>query len=140
MHSQMKVFVSIAAAQPSGSNVPTLIHICRAVNICVSSPHRAGAPGNQKASVVTAKMDRTPREVWLPSLKCLQHLLFTTSWSCPCASQSLEEQGTSLVRPSRVALRVQEQFPTNPSSLSNLPGTLLSSLQAGCHTSQPNSL
>lgn len=95
LRSQMKASVSIAAVEPTGSNVPVLIHICGAVNICVSSPGRAGAPGNQKASVATAKTDCTPREVWLSRLKCLKHLLFTTSWPrylCKSASGGAEHK------------------------------------------------
>lgn len=84
----------------------------------------------------SSKARSTPRQVWLWSLQCLKHLLCAT----PCASQPPQGHSTSLVRPHRAGLRVQERFPSNPSALSNLPGSPCSVLQAGCHSRQPRSL
>lgn len=106
---------------PSGAMSPLLFPSAELeISLCFTTRQGRGSrqPKNSSSSR-SSKAGSTPREVWLWSLQCLKLLLCAT----PCASQPPRGHGTSLVRPHRAGLGVQERFPTNPSALSNLPGS-----------------
>lgn len=125
---------------PSGAMSPLLFPSAELeISLCFLTRQDRGSrqPKTSSSSSRSSSKGRsTPRQVRLWSLQCLKHLLCAT----PCARQPPQGHGTSLVRPHRAGLGVQERFPSNPSALSNLPGSPGAALQAGCHSRQPRRL
>lgn len=103
---------------PSGATSPLLSLLQSWKYLCVSSPGRAGAPGNQNPAAEGAAKPGAPHArcgfgAPAPETPALCNTL------CKPGSTG---HSTSLVRPHRAGLGVQERFPSNPSALSNVPG------------------